>query len=176
MSTNAFIDRNAPNPVVLQVNLQNQIFRNVDMRPMTVPSHQGMISMGAQGGASIQQADRYSAADSSTANTAVQKPRGAYLLATFLGNYLVNTPGTQNTAMSASVYSSQGSYQAVKATIFDEPEVQDESETVFTIATNTFEELSFWMLQRIFIYSKCKNCGRYRVQPITSSEYCRKCK
>jgi hypothetical protein len=46
---------------------------------MTLSSDQSMISMGAQGGASIQQADRYSAADSSTASTAVQKPRGAGL-------------------------------------------------------------------------------------------------
>jgi hypothetical protein len=108
-----FIDRNVPNPVVLQVSPQNQIFRNVDIYiyiPMTVPSDQGIISMGAQGGASIQEAERYSATYSSTANTAVQKPRGADLLAPFLGNYLVNTLRTQNTAMSASVYSSQGSY------------------------------------------------------------------
>ncbi len=39
-----FIDRNPPNPVVLQVSLQNQIFRQLDMRPMTVPSNQGMVS------------------------------------------------------------------------------------------------------------------------------------
>ncbi len=75
------------------------------MRPVTVPSDQGMNSMEAQAGASIQQADRYSATDSSTANTEVQKPRGADLLAPFLGNYLVNTPMTQNTAMCAQVFS-----------------------------------------------------------------------
>ena len=51
--------------------------------------------------------------------------------------------------MSASVYSSQGSYQAMTATIFDEPEAQDDSERVFTIATNAFEALPIWMLQRI---------------------------
>jgi hypothetical protein len=35
------------------------------------------------------------------------------------------------------------------ATVFDEPEVQDDSERVFTIATNAFEALPIWMLQRI---------------------------
>ncbi len=43
--------------------------------------------------------------------------------------------------MSASVYSSQGSYQAMPAIIFDEPEVQDDSERVFTSVTNPFEAL-----------------------------------
>ncbi len=64
-------------------------------------------------------------------------------MAPFLGNYLVNTPRTQNTAMSASAYSSQGTYQAMTATIFDEPqaEAQDDSERVITIATKTFEAL-----------------------------------
>ncbi len=61
--------------------------------------------MGAQAGVSIQQAERYSATDSSTANTAVQKPRGADLLAQILRNYLINTPRTQNTSISTSVYS-----------------------------------------------------------------------
>ncbi len=50
--------------------------------------------------------------------------------------------------MSASVFSSQGSYQAMTATIFDEPEVPDGSERAFTMATNTFEALPIWMLQR----------------------------
>jgi hypothetical protein len=45
--------------------------------------------------------------------------------------------------MSASAYSSQGTYQAMTATIFDEPqaEAQDDSERVITIATKTFEAL-----------------------------------
>ncbi len=71
--------------------------------------------MRAQGGALIQQADRYPATDSSTANIAVHKPREEELLAPFQGNYLVNMARTQNTAMSASVFSSPGSYQAMTA-------------------------------------------------------------
>ncbi len=54
------------------------------MRQKTLPSNQGMISMGDQGGALIQQAARYPATDSSTANTTVQKPQGADNLAPFL--------------------------------------------------------------------------------------------
>ena len=53
--------------------------------------------MEAQGGASIQQADIYSAntIDSSAANTEVQKPRGADLLAPFLENYLIYAKDTK---------------------------------------------------------------------------------
>ena len=45
-----FIDhRTVPNPMVLQVSPQNQIFRQ-DVRQMPAASDQGMLSMGAQGG------------------------------------------------------------------------------------------------------------------------------
>ncbi len=83
----------------------------------------------------------------------MQKPQRAERLAPFLGNYLVNRPRIQNTAMSASVFSSQDSYQAITATMVDEPEITDDSERVFTMATYTFEALPIWMLQT---NSECK--------------------
>ena len=71
-----FIDqRTDPNPMVLQVSPQNQIFRSVDLRQM--PSEQGMLSIGAQGGPTSQGPDQYAGAKSSTANTAVRQPTGA---------------------------------------------------------------------------------------------------
>ena len=65
--------RPGTNPMVLQVAPQSQIFRQVD-RQFTAPSDQGMLSIGAQGGTSNQQSDRYSRSDSSVANTAFQQP------------------------------------------------------------------------------------------------------
>ena len=49
--------------------------------------------------------------------------------------------------MSASVIKSQGSYQAMTATIVDAPEVTDDFDTVLTMATDTFQVLQIWMLQ-----------------------------
>jgi len=67
--------RPGPNPMVLQVAPQSQIFRQVD-RQYPAPSDQGMLSIGAQGGTSNQQSDRYSGSDSSVANMAIQQPSG----------------------------------------------------------------------------------------------------
>ena len=147
-----FIDhRPGPNPMVLQVSPQNQIFRQVDMRQMPAASDQGMLSMGAQGGASIQQVDRYSGADSSTANTAVQKPRGAELLAPFLGNYLLTTPRAQNNAINAIVVNHQSSYQAMTGTIVNKSTrtVTSGSEDVFAMAITTCQQFPLWILQRM---------------------------
>jgi hypothetical protein len=53
-----FIDhRIGPNPMVLQVSQQSQISRQVDMRQMPAASDQGKLSIGAQGGNSIQQVE-----------------------------------------------------------------------------------------------------------------------
>ena len=50
--------------------------------------------------------------------------------------------------MRAIVINCQGSYQAMTI-IVDEPKVTDDSGRVFTLATDTFQSLPIWMLQRI---------------------------
>jgi hypothetical protein len=45
-----FIDHlTGPNPMVLQVSLQSQFFRKVDIQQMPAATDQGMMSMGPQG-------------------------------------------------------------------------------------------------------------------------------
>jgi hypothetical protein len=146
-----FDHRNVQNPMVLQVSPQSQIFRQTDMRQMPAASDQGMLSMGVQGGSSIQQGDRFSGAESSTANTAVLKPRGAELLAPFLGNYLTTSQQSQSNAMNAIVINPQNSYQAMTGTIvsISAQAVVSDYEHVFTIATKTFHMLPLWILQRM---------------------------
>ncbi len=52
--------RPGPNPMVLQVAPQRQMFRQLEVdRQFPAPSDQGMLSIGAQGGISNQQSDRY---------------------------------------------------------------------------------------------------------------------
>ncbi len=84
---------------------------------MPAASDQGMLSLGAQGGNSIQQVERFSGAESSTANTAVRKSQGAELLAPLLGNYLLTSQQSQSNAMNAIVINPQSSYQAMTGTI-----------------------------------------------------------
>ena len=145
-----FDHRNAQNPLVLQVSPQNQIFRQADIRQMPAASDQGMLSIGVQGGTSNQQ-DRFSGADSLTANTAVQKPRGAELLAPFLGNYLTSSQQSQGIAMNAIVINPQNSYQAMtgKIVFTSAQTMNSDYEHVFTLATKTFHMLPLWILQRM---------------------------
>ena len=79
-------------PVVVQVAPQSQFFRQVE-RQLPPPSDQGMLSIGTQGGTSIQHPDRYSGSDSSSANTAIQQQAtsGAQLTQQ-LGNYMITSP------------------------------------------------------------------------------------
>jgi hypothetical protein len=133
------------------VSPQSQIFRQ-DVRQMPAASDQGMLSMGAQGGNSIQQVERYSGAESSTANNAVRKPQGAEILAPFLGNYLLTSQQSQSNAMNAIVINPQSSYQAMTGIIVKSACVQtvtSDSEHVFAMATKKFRLLPLWILQRM---------------------------
>jgi hypothetical protein len=99
--------------MVLQVAPQSQNFRQVD-RQFPAPSDQGMLSIGAKGGTSNQQSDRYSGSDSSVANTSIQQlSGGAAILTRSLGNYLVTSP---NNAMSA-IRTDMPRHSAMTATI-----------------------------------------------------------
>jgi hypothetical protein len=133
--------------------MQSQIFRQ-DVRQMPASSDQGMLSMGAQGENSIQQVERFSGAESSTANlnTAVQKSRGAELLAPFLRNYLHTSQQSQSNAMNAIVINPQSSYQAMTSTMVKSAcaqTVTSDSEHVFAMATKKFRLLPLWILQRM---------------------------
>jgi hypothetical protein len=69
-----FVDRRtgpSQSPMVVQVSPQNQVFRQIDFRLM--PSEQGMLSIGTQGGNAMQSSDRYSGTESTTAHTSPQQ-------------------------------------------------------------------------------------------------------
>ncbi len=92
-----FVDpRTGPSqsPTGVQVSPQNQVFRvnfrQNDFRPM--PSEQGMIPIGTQGGNAMQPSDRYSG--TRTAKNVAQQPRGAAALKELIGhrNYLQTSP------------------------------------------------------------------------------------
>jgi hypothetical protein len=124
------------------------------MRQMPAASNQGhcMLSMGAQGGTSIQQVDQFSGAGSSTANPEVQKPRGTEILAPFLGNYLLKSQQSQSNAMSTIVINPQSSYQAMTGTIVKSASAQtvtSNSELVSVMATKKFR-----LLPRVRYYKR----------------------
>ncbi len=112
---------------------QSQIFRQVD-RHVPSPSDQGMLSIGAQGGTSNQQSDRYSGSDPSVAKTAIQPPSGgAAILTRSLGNYLVTSP---NNAMSA-ICADMPRHSALTATMVRNKQRVD----ILDIATSTFDNM-----------------------------------
>ncbi len=131
--------RPGPNPMVLQVAPQIQIFRQVD-RQFPAPSDQGKLSIGAQGGTSNQQSDRYSGSDSTVANTAIQQPSGA-ISTRSLGNYLVTSP---HNAMSA-IHTDMPRHFAMTATIARNKQVVD----ILDMATSTIDNMPLWILQRL---------------------------
>jgi hypothetical protein len=101
-----------------------------------------MLSIGAQGGTSNQQSDRYSGSDSSAANTAIQQSYcGAAILTRSLGNYLVTSP---NNAMSA-IRTDMPRHSAMTATIVRNKQRVD----ILDMATSTFDKMPLWILQRL---------------------------
>jgi hypothetical protein len=124
--------------MVLQVAPQSQIFRQVD-RQFPAPSDQGMLSIGAQGGTSNQQSERYSGSDSSVTNTAIQQPSGgAAILTRSLGNYLVTSHlvTSPNNAMSA-IRTDMPRRSAMTATIVQNKQRVD----ILDTATSTFDNM-----------------------------------
>ena len=145
-----FIDqRTDPNPMVVQVSPQNQIFRSVDLRQM--PSEQGMLSIGVQGGTTSQITDRYAVAESSTANTAVRQPTGADQLRQLMSsNYMQIRPSG---AMSAIVVNPKNEYVAKTATIACAPaaasnETSADTDVLKQVST-VFNNMPLWTLPRI---------------------------
>lgn len=131
-------------PVVVQVAPQSQFFRQVE-RQLPPPSDQGRLSIGTQGGTSIQHPDRYSGSDSSSANTAIQQQatRGAQLTQQ-LGNYMITSPQ----AMTAILYETPQHY-AMTATVIQHNQRVD----IFGMSISTFDQMPLWILQRLAIAS-----------------------
>ncbi len=87
---NNFTHQEGSNPIPMQGSSpQNQSLRQTD-RQSLLPSNQGMLSIGAQGGTSNPQSDRHSESEP-FANMALQHQpsRGAIHLTQQLGSYLI---------------------------------------------------------------------------------------
>jgi hypothetical protein len=141
-----------PNPMVLQVSPQSQIFRQVDARQMPNVSEQGMMSIGAQPGNSAQQSDRYSGSESSSANTAVraQPSRGAALLTQSMRNYLCTSPYSQSDAEQHGNQHTVVNHGTYFATAMTAVTVIPMAKSVnpLEIAVESFEQMPIWILQR----------------------------
>jgi len=104
-----------------------------------------MLSIGTQGGTSIQHPDRYSGSHSSSANTGIQQQatRGAQLTQQ-LGNYIITSPQ----AMTAIRYETPQHY-AMTATVMQHNQRVD----IFGMPISTFDQMPLWILQRLAIAS-----------------------
>jgi hypothetical protein len=118
-----------------------------------MPSEQGITSIGAQGGSVIQAPDRYSGTGSSTANTAMQQPRGSDFFKQLMGhsNYLQTSPQQRSHARPALGVNRLLTYQAMTATLSNARVAVSSGESVtnpsdiFERALETLNELPLWM-------------------------------
>jgi hypothetical protein len=83
-----FVERLATNPMVVQVQLQNQIFPNVEIRP----SEQGMLGNNSQAGGS----SHSSGAEFPMANAAVRQPQRNDFLRRARENYIESSQSPSN--------------------------------------------------------------------------------